>query len=168
MSVQKQQTQNIGKNNDVSKKKNIVIVLLSIVILLLISYIVINSSTRTSSFLSDYISLQNKLSYYVAKINAETFEAYSNTNIITAYSGDTLIMDFDNKELVALADKSDTIDKDNTTYYKLNVSNVKEKLNVDLTQYSNISFYVSDNLTIKVKLTEQPKWWDTNFDLLKI
>ena len=168
MSVQKQQTQNIGKNNDVSKKKNIVIVLLSIVILLLISYIVINSSTRTSSFLSDYISLQNKLSYYEAKINAETFEAYSNTNIITAYSGDTLIMDFDNKELVALADKSDTIDKDNTTYYKLNVSNVKEKLNVDLTQYSNISFYVSDNLTIKVKLTEQPKWWDTNFDLLKI
>ena len=168
MSVQKQQTQNIGKNNDVSKKKNIVIVLLSIVILLLISYIVINSSTRTSSFLSDYISLQNKLSYYVAKINAETFEAYSNTNIITAYSGDTLIMDFDNKELVALADKSDTIDKDNTTYYKLNVSNVKEKLNVDLTQYSNISFYVSDNLTIKVKQTEQPKWWDTNFDLLKI
>ena len=168
MSVQKQQTQNIGKNNDVSKKKNIVSVLLSIVILLLISYIVINSSTRTSSFLSDYISLQNKLSYYVAKINAETFEAYSNTNIITAYSGDTLIMDFDNKELVALADKSDTIDKDNTTYYKLNVSNVKEKLNVDLTQYSNISFYVSDNLTIKVKLTEQPKWWDTNFDLLKI
>ena len=122
MSVQKQQTQNIGKNNDVSKKKNIVIVLLSIVILLLISYIVVLK----------------------------------------------LIMDFDNKELVALADKSDTIDKDNTTYYKLNVSNVKEKLNVDLTQYSNISFYVSDNLTIKVKLKEQPKWWDTNFDLLKI
>ena len=152
-----------------SKLKNVIICLLLVVIAILGSYIILNNSTRTSSFLADIMLLQNKLSYYVGSINSETFEAYSNVEILTALTEDGKeIKGFDEKNLIAFANKDEAIESNGVTLYKLNIENIKNELNIDLSQYSSVTFYVQDGVNISVRIIEEPKWWDDNFDLLKI
>ncbi len=156
------------QSKNTAKMKNLIIVVLCIIILLLISYIVINKSTRKNNFLSDYLLLQNKLSYYIGKLDSETFGAYDDISLLTSYSNDTLITNFNNEQLTALVDKSSKVEKDGVSYYKIDNEQIKEKFDLDLSQYVNITFYVCEGINIKVKIDELPEWWNSNFDLLMI
>ena len=150
--------------------KNILLIVFFIVILLLISYIVINGSTRTSSFMSDLLLLQNKLSYYVGNIDSETFDAYDDISILTSSTENgEPISTFNDEKLVGFADKSSDIQSNGITYYKLNVELINEELDVDLSQYKDIEFYVAKGINLKIKMvSELPKWWDDNFNFMLI
>ena len=46
--------------------------------------------------------------------------------------------------------------------------NVKEVLNVDLSAYSGLEFYVQDGQYLRVKVLNKPSWWDKNYNALSM
>lgn len=150
------------------KIKNILLIILFLIIVALVVYIFLTSTPKKSDFINSVLEVQEKVSYYLGQKNSETFNAYNNIHILTGFNEDEEIKNIEGTTLVPLANKDSKIEKDGKVYYKLLEDKVKEVLKVDISKYSNLTWYIQDGELIRVDFETEPEWWNEEFDTLKI
>lgn len=146
----------------------ICVLLMGLVIVGLIVYILLTSTNKKNSFLNDTLNLQANLSYYIGQTKSDTFNAYDNIQIITGTTDTEEIKNYNDEVLKPIVDKNLKIEQDGKVYYKVINENVKEVLNIDLSTYSGLEFYVQDGQYLRVKVLNKPSWWDKNYNALSM
>lgn len=163
---------NIKKVNNTKSvnNNNVLLALMFIIIIVLLIYIIFfNNGSGKTEFYYEALEFQNTISSYLGEKYAEVFKAYNTKNIIIGYNDDGAeIKNIDNTNLIPIADKDSVIENNDKKYYKLNNSNIKEILKIDIPSYSGIEWYICENGTLAVKLTGKPKWWNDSLDVFKI
>lgn len=148
------------------KCKNICILLMGLIIVALIVYILLTSTNKKNSFLNDVLNLQANLSYYIGETKSDTFGAYDNIQIITGQTDTEEIKNYNDEVLKPLVDKSSKIESEGKVFYKVINENVKETLKIDLSSYSDLEFYIQDGQYLRVKVLNEPSWWNKSFNAL--
>lgn len=154
-----------------TNNNSILLALMFIIIIALLAYIIFfNGGNGKTEFYTEALSFQNVISNYIGNTQSEMFGAYEIENIITGYNSEGIeIKDINDDNIVPIADKDQKIKKDDKNYYKLNSTNIKEILKVDLPNYNNIEWYISQDGTLAVKIIgKTPNWWNDNFNSLKL
>lgn len=142
------------------------ILIMGLIIVALIVYILLTSTNKKNNFLNDVLNLQANLSYYIGQTKSDTFNAYDNVQIITGTTDTESIKNYDDEALKPLVDKESKIEIDGKVLYKVINENVKEVLNIDLSSYKDLEFYVQDGAYIRVKVLIEPSWWNKSFEAL--
>lgn len=160
------------------KSKTVVIFVLIALLLLLGAYVLfgkngVGNVEKKASFLNDVQDLQSSLSYYLGSTYSDTFGAYTKLEILSAKSEDSEgnlvdIKDNEDNVLVSVIDTNDKVEENEVSYYKLVNDNVKILFNVDISSYSDISWYVTEEGMIKVNFEETPNWWGSEMNGLKL
>ena len=154
-----------------TNNNSILLALMFIIIIALLAYIIIfNVGGGKTEYYTDLIKFQNIISNYIGNTQSEMFGLYGIENIIIGYNDEGIeIKDINDDNIVPIADKDQKIKKDDKNYYKLNSTNIKEILKVDLPNYNNIEWYISQDGTLAVKIIgKTPNWWNDNFNSLKL
>lgn len=146
--------------------KSICILVLGLIIVALIVYILLTSTNKKNNFLNDVLNLQANLSYYIGQTKSDTFNAYDNIQIITGKTDTEEIKNYNDEALKPLVDKDSKIEKDGIVYYKVINENIKEVLKIDLNTYLGLEFYIQDGQYIRVKVLNEPSWWNKSFEAL--
>lgn len=158
-------------NNANINSNNILLALMFIIIIGLLIYIIFfTGGSKKTEFYYETIKFQNDISLYIGNKNAEVFNAYDLKNIIIGYNDDGIeIKNIDDTNLTPIADKDSVIEISEKKYYKLNISNIKEILKINVPNYSDIDWYISEDGVLSIKFTKgEPKWWSNSLDDLKI
>lgn len=156
-----------------NKKNTLIIILLLILLGFAIAYIVLGPNGYKSTqvgkdFFDDVMELQANLSYYVGASYSDAFGVYSKDEILLGKTVDgEQIKDNQDNLLPTLVDEATAEDYDGESKaYKLNMEYVETTLGIDIDDYDGVSFYVVDGDFVKVKLDEEPEWWNNNYDNL--
>lgn len=148
------------------KAKTVCMLIMLVIIVALVAYILLTTTNKKNSFLNDVLNLQANLSYYIGQTKSDTFNAYDNIQIITGQTDSGEIRDYDDEVLKPLADVNSKFESDGKVFYKVINENVKEVLKIDLNSYSGLEFYIQDGLYIRVKVLNEPTWWNISFESL--
>lgn len=157
--------------------KNIIIVVLVLIILAFIVIYLLNPdySVESTNLTQSAFEAQINLSEYIGKMRAETFDAYTTENIIVgSYNlediANSIIMDTTGKEITSLvySTPDDIITKDETRYYRLNISNFVNVTGVQILNDSNIVWYINNLGILKCKYSHKPDWWVDELEVFHI
>ncbi len=161
----------------INLKKNVIIGILIVVILgLIASYLLAPKySTESTNIMKVAFEAQVKVSEYIGKLRSDTFDVYTVEQLITSYRDlekeeKEVIKDTSGKEISPLVstEDGDIKEKDETKYYKANMSNFATILNVQLINDSNLTWYLSDSGVIKLSYKVKPNWWTDEFEVMHI
>ena len=150
------------------KKMKVIIGILIAIIIGIVLFIILTAKTNNAKFVDDLINTQAKVSKYIGQIESETFNAYTEEEIILGKTNDDKIKNINEKELIPLVDEDNKVENGTVKYYPINDENLKTQFGIDLSEYSEIKWYISSNGYVKVKLESKPKWWSANFNSLII
>lgn len=146
--------------------KTVCILFMLMIIVALVAYILLTSTNKKNNFLNNVLNLQANLSYYIGQTKSDTFSAYDNIQIITAQTDAGEIRDYNDEVLKPLVDINSKVEADGKVFYKVINENIKEILNIDLSSYSGLEFYIQDGQYLRVKVLNEPTWWNKSFEAL--
>ncbi|MBR1883461.1 MAG: hypothetical protein IJ809_00680 [Clostridia bacterium] len=157
-------------------KKNIIIVILLIIIIGLVSSYLLNPqySADSTSVLKAVIEGQVKISEYIGKLRADTFDAYTVEQLLLGVSNlddmeNSVISDTKGGEIIPLVNPTENVKKKgDVTYYKVNLSNFTKVLSTQLVNEGNLTWYISDAGVLKLSYSNKPKWWIDEFEVFHI
>lgn len=156
----------------VNDKKNIVVILLLIIIIVMVFTLVFKNIQKQryeieqKNFLSNITSLQISLSFYLGKMNNDTFNIYTNEEIIL---GKNLTEgNLQEKKITPIVDSTKKTEAEGRNAFEVIIENFEKVLGIDIPSYSNMTFYIKDGSVIKVKFEEEPKWWNSALDIYKL
>lgn len=174
-------TRRKNSDNEQTKKVNINIylIVICIVLILIILYKMmfggyVRYDNSRTQFLNSVISLQSEMSYYIGKTKAETFEVYSNLQLLSGVSNledeNSKITLEESKEIIQISSvkKEDIVEKSSNKYYKLIKENLQKNFQTKAFEDENITYYVDSECIVKIKLDKKPAWWDDSLDFLVI
>lgn len=144
------------------------ILIMGLIIVALIVYILLTSTNKKNNFLNDVLNLQANLSYYIGQTKSDTFNAYDNIQILTGTTDTEEIKNYDDESLIPLVDKDSKYESDGKVFYKVIKENAKEVLNIDLSSYTDLEFYIQDGQYLRVQVLTEPTWWNKSFESLCI
>lgn len=160
------------------KIKTVVIVILIAVVIGLGAYCFFGKDgfknvETGAQFVKDVNSLQASLSYYLGSTYSDTFGIYTKTEILSGKStnkeGQTVeIKDNEDKNLTSVINMDEKLEQNEEVLYKMSNDGVKTLFETDLTKYSDVTFYVKEDGTIKVSFETEPEWWKQEFESLKV
>lgn len=157
--------------------KNILIIILFLIVIAGLAMYFLNPrySTETSNVLHNYCEAQVKLSEYIGKLRSDMFDAYTTEQLLVGSYNledipNSLIMNNSGDELTAIvhSNPEDKFEKDEVTYYRINVTEFARMFEMQLLNDSAISWYVSETGIIKIHLNIIPDWWIEEFDVLRV
>lgn len=126
-----------------------------------------------AQFVNDVKSLQASLSYYLGSTYSDTFGVYTKTEILSGKStgkeGQIVeIKDNEDKNLTSIINIEEKLELNEEVLYKMSNDGVKTLFEMDLTKYSEVTFYVQEDGIIKVSFETEPEWWQPEFESLKV
>ncbi len=155
-----------------NKKSTLVIILLIILLVLSAAYIVFGpngykTTEKGKDFFDDVMRLQSNLSYYVGASYSDAFGVYSKDEILLGKTeeGEKIKDNQDNLLPTLVEENAETYDGDKKAY-KLNMEYVNTTLNLKISDYEGVTFYVVEGDLVKVKLDGDVDWWNNNYDSL--
>ena len=156
-------------------KKNAIIILLIAICLLLAAvcvYSLFGNKTLSGSgkFLQSTFELQSKISEYVGRTTSDTFDVYSDEEVVTGKIKDTdeEINDNEGKAMKAIVDIDKKIEKNGKVAYKINEENLKSLLDTSMPTYDGIEFYIQDGNKLKINVTNKPDWFNEDLEFLEV
>lgn len=175
---QQNKNANVTKNKDENLFKNILIIVLLIVSFVQAIYIVfytlnLKENTVKKSFLSSFIDIQKEVCEYLVEEKANTYDAYNYSQILTGIivneeGNINKIKDIDGKDLTPIVNSDNKLDINGVEYYTINNDNIKSSININMPSYKNMTWYISNEGDVKVKLEKEPNWWTSDLDCLLI
>ena len=158
--------------------KNILIIVLLIVSFTQAIYIIfytlnLKENTVKKSFLESFIDIQKEVCEYLVEEKANTYDAYNYSQILTGTIIDeegniNKIKDIDGNDLTSIVNSETKLDINSVEYYAINNDNIKSSLDINMPNYKNMTWYISSEGDIKVKLEKEPNWWTSDLDCLLI
>lgn len=164
----------ISKSKKVSMKNIILFVLILAVFAMSIMWLLkINNSTKTKQVITDLINVQINLSEYFGKLKSETFDIYTTEDIIIGSTDiqkveETRIKDNDNKEISQIVITDNILEKNNITFYKINIDIIEKDFGLKLYEDKNIIWYIQETGQIKVSYINKPIWWTDELDAIYV
>lgn len=160
------------------KIKTVVIFVLVAIVIALGAYSLFGkdgfkNTEKSAEFVNDVQNIQSSMSYYLGSTYSDTFGVYTRLELLSGKATDKEgqvvdIKDNEDKNLPALINLDEKIERGNDVYYKISNDNLKELFNIDLGKYEGVNFYVKDDGIIKVGFEKTPDWWKKELDGLKI
>ena len=158
--------------------KNILIIVLLIVCFIQAVYIIfytlnLKENTVKKSFLESFIDIQKEVCEYLVEEKAITYDVYNYSQILTGTIIDeegniNKIKDIEGNDLTSIVDSETKLDINSVEYYPINNDNIKSSIDINIPSYKNMTWYISSEGDIKVKLEKEPNWWTSDLDCLLI
>ena len=170
------------RNGNIDNKdvlfKNILIIILLIVCFIQAIYIIfytlnMKENTVKKSFLSSYIDIQKQVNMYLVKEKNNMYDAYNYSQILTGTIVDeqgniNKIKDIDGNDLTSIVNFETKLDINSVEYYAINNDNIKSSININMPSYKNMTWYISSEGDVKIKLEKEPNWWTSDLDCLLV
>lgn len=162
------------KNTLGTVKDIIIIILIVAVVTLTVMYLLrFNSNTKTKQLVKDTLTAQTNISEYLGKLKSETFEVYTNEQLLVGSSDiqntdTTRIKNNDNEEILQLVSIENKVNSNNSIFYKLNTDSFKKKFNIDLHEDDGITWYIQNTGEIKVNFINKPSWWTEELNAIRL
>lgn len=165
-------TNNVEKENPI-KKFILFILVLAIFVISIMWLLKINGSTKTKQIITDLITAQAIISEYIGKMKSETFDIYTTEEILIGSTDinnieETRIKDNDSQSTPQIVTIENKIEKDNVTFYKLNIDVLDKEFGLKLFKDDEIIWYVQETGIIKVNYINKPNWWTRELDAIYI